>query len=380
MRSQGRTGAALVLRMKRIVLFTILLLIHGVLSFAPAAATLQVLQTGMEAPDFSLKTATGEPKTFTAVKGGKLTVLVFWSTWSAKSEKILKRMQQLHEKYKEQGLSIIAVNADDEQLSTAALAEIRTISEKLKISFPMLIDNGLVAFHDYGVIALPTTVIMDKDRMIKAELSGYPLVGSEAIADFIISTIEGKKTPIIEGKASYQPNKNALRFYNMGKTTLRSKRMAETAEQWFKKAIEADAAFVLPHLSLGEIYVKRGDTALAQKEYKEALARAPEHPIALCELGLILIREGKGKEGAALFDAARKVEESYTPCYYYAAYAHGIAGRMEEASNLFDEAKKINPFDYNNFVYQGKVFEAQQDQKKTFDAYKKALGIILHLD
>lgn len=156
--------------------------------------------------------------------------------------------------------------------------------------------------------------------------------------------------------------------------------MAETAEQWFKKAIEADAAFVLPHLSLGEIYVKRGDTALAQKEYKEALARAPEHPIALCELGLILIREGKGKEGAALFDAARKVEESYTPCYYYAAYAHGIAGRMEEASNLFDEAKKINPFDYNNFVYQGKVFEAQQDQKKTFDAYKKALGIILHLD
>jgi Tfp pilus assembly protein PilF len=289
-------------------------------------------------------------------------------------------MQTLHEKYKGQGLSIVAVNVDDQQVSTGKLAEINAVSEKLKIGFPMLVDHGLVAFHDYGVIALPTTVILDKDRMIKEELSGYPLVGSEAMIDFVSSTIEGKKTPVVNAKARYEPNKNALRFYNMGKTTLRSKRMAETAEMWFKKAIEADAAFVLPHLSLGKIYVQRGDAALAQAEYKEALSREPENPIALCELGLILLNEGKGKEGAALFEAARKAEESYTPCYYYAGYAFGKEGRMEDAAKLFDEAKKINPFDYNNFVYQGKVFEDQKDQKKAIEAYKKALEIILHLN
>jgi peroxiredoxin len=380
MRSEGGTVAAMVIRRKRIVLFTILLSVYAVLSFAPAAATLQSLQTGMEAPDFSLKTVTNETKTFAAIKGEKLTVLVFWSTWSSKSEKILKRMQQLHEKYKGQGLSIVAINVDDQQISTEKLAEISAISEKLKIGFPMLVDHGLAAFHDYGVIALPTTVILDKDRVIKHELSGYPLVGSEAMMDFVSSTIEGKKTPVVDAKALYEPNKNALRFYSMGKTTLRSKRMAETAEMWFKKAIEADAAFVLPHLSLGKIYLQRGDTALAQAEYKEALSREPENPIALCELGLILLNEGKGKEGAALFEAARKVEESYAPCYYYAGYAAGKEGRMADAVKLFDEAKKLNPFDYNNFVYQGKVFEAQKDQKKAIDAYTKALEIILHLD
>jgi peroxiredoxin/Tfp pilus assembly protein PilF len=380
MSSQGRTVDTMVIRMKRIVLFTILLSVYAVLSFAPAAATLQALQTGMEAPDFSLKTLTNETKTFAAVKGEKLTLLVFWSTWSTKSETILKRMQQLHEKYKGQGLSIIAINVDDQQFSARTLAEIRTLSEKLNISFPMVVDHDLVAFHDYGVIALPTTVILDKDRVIKHELSGYPLVGSEAMIDFVSSTIEGKKTAVIEAKARYEPNKNALRFYNMGKTTLRSKRMAETAEMWFKKAIEADAAFMLPHLSLGKIYLQRGDTALAQAEYKEALSRAPENPIALCELGLIMINEGRGKEGAVLFEAARKAEESYAPCYYYAGYAAGKEGRMEDALKLFDEAKKINPFDYNNFVYQGKAFEDQKDQKKAVDCYKKALEIILHLD
>jgi tetratricopeptide (TPR) repeat protein len=82
----------------------------------------------------------------------------------------------------------------------------------------------------------------------------------------------------------------------------------------------------------------------------------------------------------ALIEAARKAEESYAPCYYYAGYAAGKEGRMDDALKLFDEAKKLNPFDYNNFVYQGKVFEAQKDQKKAIDAYTKALKIILHLD
>lgn len=367
-------------RMKRIALLTVLVSAYGVLSYAPAAATLQSLQPGMEAPDFSLKTVANETKTFAAVKGDKLTVLVFWSTWSSKSENVLKRMQQLHEKYKGQGLSIVAINVDNQQISAGTLAEIRSVSEKLQIGYPMLADHGLVAFHDYGVIALPTTVILDRARGIKYELSGYPLVGSESMVDFVSSTIEGKKTPAVDAKARYEPNKNAQRFYNMGKTTLRSKRMAETAEMWFKKSIEADATFVLPHLSLGTMYLQRGDTALARAEYQEALARAPENPIALCKMGLILINEGKGKEGAALLEAARKVEESYAPCYYYAGYAAGTEGRMDDALKLFDEAKKINPFDYNNFVYQGKVFEAQKDHKKSFEAYKKALEIILHVD
>lgn len=381
MTGKGRAAIIMSFRIKRILSLTAFMSVCAVLSFAPAVASLQALQAGMEAPDFSLKTITGEAKSFADLKGEKLTVLFFWSTWSSKSEKILSRMQQLHEKYKGQGLSIIGVNADEQTISTETLAKIQTLSEKLKIGFPMLVDNGLIAFHDYGVIALPTTLILDKERIIKYELSGYPLIGSEAMVDFITSTIEGKKAPVVgEAKAGYQPNKNALRFYNMGKTTLRSKRMAETAEMWFKKAIEADAAFVLPHLSLGKLYRQRGDMALAKGAFKEALVREPEHPIALCELGLILVEEGKGGEGEALFEAAKKSEESYAPCYYYAGYAYGKEGRMEEAQRLFDEAEKLNPFDYNDFVYQGKVFEERKDQEKAFEAYKKALEIILHLN
>ena len=364
----------------RVMLVTALTSILGVVPFAPAAATLQGLQPGIEAPDFSLKTVTGEVKSFADLKGEKLTLLVFWSTWSPKSEKILARMQKLHEQYGGQGLSIIGVNADEQQISNQTIANIQSLSAKLKIGFPMLVDQGLTAFHEYGVIALPTTVIMDKERVIAYELSGYPLIGSEAMVDFVTSTIEGKKTPTAEKQARYRPNKNALRFYNMGKATLKSKRMAESAEMWFKKAIESDAAFVLPHLSLGKMYLQEGDAARAQGEFREALAREPENPIALCEVGMILVNEGKGKEGVALFEVARKVEESYAPCYYYAGYAYGKEGPLETVLHMFDEAEKVNPFDYRNFVYKGKVFEERKDQKRAFEAYKKALEIILHIN
>lgn len=112
--------------------------------------------------------------------------------------------------------------------------------ERLGIIFPVFIDHGLTYFHDVEVIALPTTVIVDKDRMITYELSGYPLVGSEEMADFIVATLEGKSQGAIVAKKGYQPNKQALLLYNMGKNTLKSGRMADSAEIWFKKALEAD--------------------------------------------------------------------------------------------------------------------------------------------
>jgi len=163
----------------------------------------------------------------------------------------------------------------------------------------------------------------------------------------------------------------------MGQTTLKSKRMGDTAEMWFKKAVEADSSFVLPHLSLGKLYLQRGDTALAQGEFKEVLAKEPTNVLALCESGMILVNEGKGGEGVALLESARKSEEAYAPCYYYAGYAYGKEGKLADAVKMFDEAEKVNPLDYNTFVYKGKVLEAAREWQKGEGAYKKALEIIL---
>lgn len=365
--------------LKRAFLLVTLFTSCGMFLYTPAAATLQQLQVGMTVPDFSLKLISGETRTFDEIKGQKMTIIAFWSTWDKSSEKALARLQKLYLKYHEQGLAVVAVNADSQKISDTDMQQVRARVEKLGITFPLFIDHGLAYFHDVGVIALPTTVIVDKDRTITYELSGYPLVGAEEMADFVIAKLEGKNQTAVVAKKGYQPSKQALRFYNMGKNSLKSGRIADSAEIWFKKALEADSKFVLPHISLGKFYLQRGDNALAAAQFREALVKEPTHVIALCESALLMLNDGNFVEGQALLAQALKTDEYYTPCYYYAGFGYGKQGRLVDAARMFGEAEKLNPFDYNTHVYEGRVFEELKDLPKAADAYRKALETILPL-
>jgi tetratricopeptide (TPR) repeat protein len=126
-------------------------------------------------------------------------------------------------------------------------------------------------------------------------------------------------------------------------------------------------------------YLQRGDKALAGAQFKEALAKEPNHVIALCESALLLIDDNRPAEGQALLESALKVDESYTPCYYYAGFAYGRQDKLEQALKMFDEAERINPLDYNLYVYKGRVFEGQKKQQEAVAAYRKALETILRI-
>ena len=284
---------------KKTALSAPLFTISAVFLLASAGATLQDLQVGMELPDFSLKTIAGEPRKFSDIRGEKLTIVLFWSTWSKNSEKSLVRMEKVYRLYRDKGLAVIAINADEQRITGRTMAAIREEAARLKLTFPVLVDQGLTAFHDAGIIALPTTIVLDRERVIKYELSGYPLAGSEELIDFIATTLDNKKPVILAEKKGYQPDKNALRFFNMGKNTLKSRRMADTAEMWFKKAIDADPRFVQPRLSLGKFYLQKGDIPAAKAQFEQSLAREPDNVVALCEMGMLLANEGKVAQGKA---------------------------------------------------------------------------------
>lgn len=367
-------------RLRHLALLTVFLTSFGLFLMVPAAATLQELQVGAEAPDFRLPTVSGESRTFTELKGEKLTVVVFWSTWSKKSNTVLGDLQRLYVKYRDRGLSVVAVNADGQTLSAETLAAIKTTIADLKLEFPVLVDHQLASFHDFGVIALPSTIILDGERIIQYELSGYPLVGSGEMKSFVASALEGERSVVVVQKKGRQPSKSALRLYNMGKNTLKSKRMADSAETWFRKAIAEDPGFAQPHLSLGKVFAGRGDMALARAEYEQALAKEPDNPIALCEMGMLLVQDGKLDEGKTLFERSSSIDEAYTPCYYYAGYTYGKQGNLEAALKMFEEAAGINRLDFDIHTYKGRMYEELGRQKEAADAYRQALEVILSLN
>ncbi len=330
-------------------------------------------------PIFPSETPPVGPGSFADLKGKKLTVVVFWSTWSRKSAAALTRMEELYSRYADRGLSVVAVDADGQTLDETTLAAIGEMVRREKLTFPVLLDDRLGTFHDFGVIALPTLVVLGPDRTIRYELSGYPLVGAENLVDFVSATIEGRTlSPEVAEKTGYQPDEKALRLFNMGRNTLRKSRsMADTAEIWFKKAIEADPGFLAPRLSLGKFYLDRGRADDAREQFEQALARDPNNVVALCETGMLKVEAGKGAEGKAMLEKGLKLDDSYTPCYYYLGYITGREGKPKEALPLFAEAEKINRLDPDIFVYQGRMYEELKDPRDAASAYRKALETVL---
>ena len=343
----------------------------------PAAATLEGLYVGAEAPEFTLEDIKGQNLAFNDIKGEKLTMIIFWSTWSRNSEKVLADAQKLYAAYKDKGLSVVAVNANGLQISPDDIKKINNITTGHNLEYPILLDRGLAVFHNFGVIALPSTVILDPERIIRYELSGYPVVGSDEMHDFTVAHIEGREPKAAVQKKGYQPDKKAMRFYNMGKNALNSKRMAATAEIWFEKAAVADPKFVQPHISLGRFYVAQNKFEKAREQFDSALQKEPENVVALCELGMLLVGDEKFEDGRNLMLKAIEIEEYYTPCFYYLGYTYSKEGKMEEASDMFARALEINPMDMNIYTYKGQMYEESGNPAEAAKAYHKALEIIL---
>jgi Flp pilus assembly protein TadD len=358
---------------RKTVLLLILLLLPSVMAGAPAAGALQQLQVGMEAPDFSLGGLKGEKGAFADFRGERLTALVFWSTWSRKSPQALTRMQQLQLRYRDKGLAVVAINADGPHPVEQHLAGVREAAATLKLEYPVLLDPGLETFNSYGIIALPSIIILDPARTIVYELSGFPLEGAEEMVDYLAEALEGKKRRPVAEAAGRQPDKAALRFFNLGTSSLKSKRTADGADAWFRKSIAADPEFLLPRLALGKLHAQRGERAEARKELEQVLAREPKNMVALCELGLIAAADGKLDEARGLMDTALGIGLDYPACYAYGGYVYGRLGNMERALQLHDEAARLSPWDHGLLLYRARTLEENKRTQEAAAAYRQAL-------
>ncbi len=364
--------AALVTRL----LILSLALLGGGLPIVPVAAAMGGLTVGTEAPDFTLPDTSGEVHQLSALAGEKLTVLVFWMSGSKKSQQALERARVFLERYRGQGLEVVAVNADGQTVSENSLEEIRAAAKRLGLDFPFLIDQGLKTFHRYGVIALPTMLILNKDRIVLHELSGQPLVATEEMADLVAAAMgAGAPTPAASSEREAGAPK-ALRFYRMGNKTLSSARTAESAEAWFRKAIEADPRFVQPRLALARLHLERGETGEAKEQLGQVLMEQPANVTALCEQGRLLVEEGRTSEGEALLEKALE-RALHTSCSIYLGSLRGRQGRIDEALALFAGAKEAEPLDPRVHEAEGSFYEERQMLPEAARAYGRALELFL---
>ncbi len=127
-----------------------------------AGATL----TGKPAPAFSLEGLDGK-KVATADLKGTVYILDFWATWCGPCKMALPHLDKLYQAKKGAGLKVFAV---DEQEEKAAVQDFVTAT---KLGVPVLLDSDGKVGADYGANAIPETVLIGKDGLVKKVIVGY---------------------------------------------------------------------------------------------------------------------------------------------------------------------------------------------------------------
>lgn len=140
--------------------------------------------------DFTLKDQFGNTHTLSDYKG-KTIFLNFWATWCPPCRAEMPDIQKLYEAYDTEGdnaLIVLGV-AGPEIGQEGTEEEITAFLEEQGYTYPVLMDTSGELFQAYGVSALPTTYMIDRDGNIFGYVSG--MLSMDMMENIIEQTMTG---------------------------------------------------------------------------------------------------------------------------------------------------------------------------------------------
>jgi peroxiredoxin len=120
---------------------------------------LQAPNEQVDGPEFSLSDLTGRNIHLKDFRG-KLILLNFFATWCHPCREEMPGMERLFRSHRAKGFVVVAVNLQE------GATMVRPFVEKLKLSFPIVLDAEGTISREYGVRALPVTFLIGRDGKI----------------------------------------------------------------------------------------------------------------------------------------------------------------------------------------------------------------------
>ena len=253
---------------------------------------LRGLGKGDPVPDMAFAGITVDGGKLSSFTGEKGLVVIYWSTWSSRSPAILEFAEKDLRRYRELGMTFLAVNADHQEMRSEDIAAVKAKAEELGLSFPVVLDADLSGFNEIGIISVPTTLILDRELKLVDVYPGFPSIARDDIPDRLDAFlgIEKKKRPEkTQYLLDHKPKNHALQYYNLGKALFtlarspsgRLRRVPENAIERLDEAIRRDPDFFRSYLLKAVIFDMAGDRVrrdavlaeLSKKDFQEVYER-----------------------------------------------------------------------------------------------------------
>ena len=134
--------------------------------FSLAAANVNAVTVQDTAPDFTLKSLEGSNLRLNEYRG-QVVLIDFWASWCGPCRQEMPLLDRLHNRYEDTGFAVLGVNVE------GVVAPAADIVATTNVTFPVLMDDGQTVSEIYNLQAMPSTVVVDRDGVIRYIHLGY---------------------------------------------------------------------------------------------------------------------------------------------------------------------------------------------------------------
>ncbi len=222
---------------------------------------------------------------------GRVTVLLFWQPDNPRSCQALCKIAELEGAYERGALATVVSGGHEKPEIEAALKACRSQA-------PVLLDAERKIFGDYQIVALPTLMLVGRDRLLKYKIAGFGLEGVGEIAARL-DALYGRQKAVVAAPVGPP---EAIRRYGLAQQLLKAGMKAQ-AESLLEAVTNSHPEFRPAWVRLGYLRIGGGREEEAATALRRALELDPQLRDVAAGLAWVCWKKGDSA-GAAKWAAA----------------------------------------------------------------------------
>jgi Flp pilus assembly protein TadD/peroxiredoxin len=334
----------------------------------------------LKAPSFSLPDLAGKPVSLDQ-SDGKVTLVVFWASTSARSHGLLTHLQQRYSALEATRVRILAVSAD----SPADVPAARSQAEKLRLSFPVLFATEELAgiynilyrylFDRRRDLPIPCSFLLDRNQMVVKLYQGMFTVDQLRMD---VQEIP-KDAPARLRKALPFPGKAYLTDFRRNDFTygvaMFQHGYLEQAASYFQQVVAARPNDAEAYYNLGTLHLRRNEYEQATTNLQTSLRLRPDYPEAWNNLGMMAAQRGHNDEAVRNFQQSLQLRPGYGIALLNLGNVYRRQGQSAKAQEALARAMALQPDD-PEVNYSLGMLAAQQNQVAEAESYlRKSIAL-----